>query len=71
MTINRSWPPTTAPEAPGDGGGAAVLIGESVVTGNTTGVAQLNGASVSSYKNNQIDGNGTNIVGTLSIIPLN
>jgi hypothetical protein len=39
------------------GAGAALRIGSSVVSGNTTGVS---GAGVTSYKNNQIDGNGNN-----------
>ena len=40
-----------------DGASAAVFIGSSVVTGNSTGVSVLNSASVQSYQNNQINGN--------------
>jgi hypothetical protein len=72
MTINRSLASSNgARGARVDGGGATALIGESVVSGNAFGVAQLNSASLQSYKNNQIDGNGTNIVGTLTVIQLN
>jgi len=61
MTINRSLASSNgARGVRADGGGATVLIGESVVTANATGVAALNGATLQSYKNNQIDGNGSN-----------
>jgi hypothetical protein len=40
-----------------DGAPAEVFIGGSVVTGNSTGVSILNGATVQSYQNNQINGN--------------
>ena len=36
------------------------MIGNSVVTENSTGVATANGGTLQSYKNNQIDGNAAN-----------
>src|ERR1700676_2545313 len=41
----------------GDGASAAIFIGSSIVTGNSTGVSVLDSASVQSYQNNQINGN--------------
>jgi hypothetical protein len=50
--------------------GASLLLGGSTVIGNATGIAQTGGGSVSSYKNNQINANGTD--GTpLSALGLN
>ena len=37
--------------------GATVLIGNSTITGNSTGVSTTNSGVVQSYKNNQINGN--------------
>jgi hypothetical protein len=41
------------------GSGALIRIGNSVVTGNGTGINVVSG-SIVSYKTNMIDGNGTN-----------
>jgi len=61
MNINRSLASSNgANGVRADGGGATVLIGESVITANATGVIAQNGATLQSYKNNQIDGNGSN-----------
>jgi hypothetical protein len=40
-------------------GTAAILIGDSTITFNGTGVSQAGGGTVPSYKNNAINGNGT------------
>jgi len=50
------------------GGQVGVLLGGSSVTLNTTGISLLNGASIFSYKNNQINANGTD--GAASLTPL-
>ena len=39
--------------------GAGVDLGSSTIIGNGTGISQTSGGTVSSYKNNQINGNGT------------
>jgi hypothetical protein len=41
------------------GAAATVRIGNSTIYGNVTGVAAFSGATLRSYKNNQINGNGT------------
>ena len=41
-----------------NGSGAGIIMGNSTVTGNGTGVSQVNGGVVGSYKNNNIDANG-------------
>ena len=43
-----------------NGPGVGILIGNSTVSGNGTGVSPVNGAIIGSYKNNSINGNGTN-----------
>ena len=43
-----------------DGSNAALYIGDSEITGNVTAMAIKNGATLLSYKNNQIDLNGSN-----------
>jgi hypothetical protein len=43
-----------------NGPGVGILIGNSTVTGNGTGVSPVNGAIIGSYKNNSINANGTN-----------
>src|SRR5450631_3110692 len=48
--------------------GASMRIDSSVVTGNGTGVSIGFGATASSYGDNKIDGNTTNVSGTLAII---
>ncbi len=47
-----------------NGSGATVRIGSSEITGNVSGVAISNAATISSYGNNQLNGNGTD--GTFS-----
>jgi hypothetical protein len=42
-----------------NGANAKVLIGDSVVSGNTTGVSASSGATLQSFQNNQIKLNGT------------
>ena len=40
------------------GAGANIVMGTSQVTGNGTGVSQVNGGTVSSFGNNEISSNG-------------
>jgi hypothetical protein len=40
------------------------------VLGNGTGVNVVLGGTANSYKTNEINGNGTDVVGTLNVIPL-
>jgi hypothetical protein len=49
-----------------DNTAAKVLLGRSVITGNATGVAVANGATVYTYGDNRINLNGTDISGTLN-----
>ena len=42
-----------------NGGAAIAIIGNSTVTGNTTGVGTSGGGTLQSFKNNQIGGNTT------------
>jgi hypothetical protein len=52
------------------GSGATIVVGNSVVQGNGSGVVQATGGSVSSFKTNEINGNGVD--GTpLPVIGLN
>lgn len=51
-----------------NGAGAVVTVGDSVVTGNATGVAPLTGGAILSYGNNQINGNTVN--GTVTPVAL-
>jgi hypothetical protein len=54
----------------GNGPGVGILIGNSTITENGTGVSAINGAAIGSYKNNSINANG--IDGTpLTAVPLN
>jgi hypothetical protein len=54
----------------GNGPAVGILIGNSTVTGNGTGVSVVNGAAIGSYKNNIINANG--IDGTpLTAVPVN
>jgi hypothetical protein len=54
-TVNSSFNVGVA----ASGAAAIVRIGNSTIYGNVTGVAAFSGASIRSYKNNQINGNGT------------
>jgi hypothetical protein len=40
------------------GPGAGIVVGDSAITGNGTGVSQTNSAAIASCKNNVIDANG-------------
>jgi hypothetical protein len=51
--------------------GAIVQLGESVVTGNATGVNSVNAAIFNSYKNNSINGNPNDNVAVLVALGLN
>jgi hypothetical protein len=50
------------------GAQAFVIVGGSSLTGNATGLAQLSGATVASYGNNEINFNTTNTSGTITPI---
>jgi hypothetical protein len=50
--------------------GGALFLGNSEVVGNGTGVNVVLGGTANSYKTNEIDANGTNVNGTLTVIPL-
>ncbi len=50
--------------------GALLFLGNSEVVGNGTGVNVVLGGTANSYKTNEINGNGTDVVGTLNVIPL-
>ena len=43
-----------------NGSGAVLRIGSSLLTGNLVTVSALNGGTLTSYKNNEVDGNGNN-----------
>jgi hypothetical protein len=49
---------------------AIVQLGDSVVTGNATGLNSVNSAILASYKNSSINGNTTDITGTVSPLTL-
>lgn len=53
------------------GNGATVLLGNSTVVGNVTGVSQVNTGGVLSYKNNQINASGSSDGTPLTGISLN
>ena len=51
-------------------GGLSGLLNNSLMTGNTTGISAINGASLLSYKNNSINlNNGTDGVPTGALTP--
>jgi hypothetical protein len=50
--------------------GATVLLGNSTMAGNGTGVAATGGSTLS-YRNNEINGNGTDGTGALTTVTLN
>jgi hypothetical protein len=50
--------------------GGLLFLGNSEVLGNGTGVNVVLGGTANSYKNNEINGNGTDVTGTLTVIPL-
>jgi hypothetical protein len=50
--------------------GGLLFLGNSEVLGNGTGVNVVLGGTANSYKTNEINGNGTDVVGTLNVIPL-
>jgi hypothetical protein len=56
MTIQNSSATNSGTGVAATGTGAAARLGSSIVTGNATGV----NVGVTSYKNNEIDGNNTN-----------
>jgi hypothetical protein len=49
----------------GGGGSATIRLANSTVTNNLTGIAQYGNAQIISRVNNTIEGNGTNVFGTL------
>ena len=52
------------------GAQAFMILGGTTLTKNGTGLAQLNGATVASYGNNEINFNTTNTSGTITLIGL-
>jgi hypothetical protein len=50
--------------------GGTLFLGNSEVLGNGTGVNVVLGGTANSYKTNEINGNGTDVNGTLTVIPL-
>src|SRR6266566_202876 len=50
--------------------GGTLFLGNSEVLGNGTGVNVVLGGTANSYKTNEINANGTDVVGTLTVIPL-
>jgi hypothetical protein len=50
--------------------GALVLLGDSVVTGNGTGLSSTNGATLNTYKNNSINGNTNDNAGVAVVTAL-
>jgi hypothetical protein len=48
----------------------ALLLGDSVVTGNGTGLSSVNSAILASYKNNSINGNTNDNAGAASALGL-
>jgi hypothetical protein len=50
--------------------GALVLLGDSVVTGNATGLSSTNGATLNTYKNNSINGNTNDNAGVAVVTAL-
>jgi hypothetical protein len=52
-----------------NGANAVTLLYQNVITGNLTGVNIANGATVFTFGNNDIFGNGTNVAGTLTATP--
>jgi hypothetical protein len=50
--------------------GGTLFLGYSEVVGNGTGVNVVLGGTANSYKTNEINGNGTDVNGTLNVIPL-
>jgi hypothetical protein len=59
VMINRSTLSNNGFRLRGDGPLSTARIGSSVIAGNSTGVASVNGATLQSYGNNQINGNTT------------
>ena len=53
-----------------DGGTCSIIFGSSIITANGTGVNATNGAAMSSYGNNQIDGNNSANGSPTSTFPL-
>ena len=53
-----------------DGGAPIMVIGNNVITGNTTDGIRLNGGTVLSYGNNAVRGNAGNDLPTAPVIPL-
>ncbi len=47
-----------------------MIVGNSSLTGNATGLAQQSSATVGSYTNNDVNFNTTNVSGTITAIPL-
>jgi hypothetical protein len=50
--------------------GALVLLGDSVVTGNATGLSSVNSATLNTYKNNSINGNTNDNAGVAVVTAL-
>ena len=48
--------------------GATIRIGDSTVSGNTTGLSTINGGTIASYGTNKVDGNGTDGAPTSTIL---
>jgi hypothetical protein len=68
VTLNRASLSASLLGLKADGPTATVRVGNSVIFGNVTGVQSLNGGTLQSYGNNQINGNTTD--GSIGTIPL-
>jgi hypothetical protein len=51
-----------------NGAQAFMIVSGSSLTDNGTGLAQLNGSTVATYTNNDVNFNTTNVVGTITAI---
>jgi hypothetical protein len=69
MIVNSTISNNFAAGLAADGAGATVRVGDSVITGNGTGVTIANGATLASYGDNYNDGNGTDGAFSAGILP--
>ena len=61
---------TAGPAVNSNGAQSTVILTNSTVAGNQTGVRVINGATLYTSLNNTIQGNGTEVVGTMTAAPL-
>ena len=59
VTVDRSAAVNNGAGIVANGTGATIRIGDSTVSGNTTGLSTFNGV-IASYRTNKVNGNGTN-----------